>query len=135
MVSVISPACRNILTNIDLVECRIGDTQEDGGGGSLCSVVLSSSVAAHMALKQFASAIDDCEEALSLQDDSGPRARLFVRLAKCHLALGDVDTALKSFREATRIDRSSCLEFVSQKSLEHLLVLLHQVEDADGLTS
>lgn len=51
-----------------------------------------------MAIKRFAPALADCQSAASLQSAS-PVPKTLVRLARCHLALGDTAACLAALRD------------------------------------
>jgi DnaJ family protein C protein 7 len=51
-----------------------------------------------MALKRFAPALSDCQTAASLQSAS-PVPKTLIRLARCHLALGDIPACLAALRD------------------------------------
>lgn len=59
---------------------------------------LTNRAASHMALKRFAPALADCQTAASLQSAS-PVPKTLLRLARCHLALGDVPACLAALRD------------------------------------
>ena len=56
---------------------------------------LTNRAACHMAIKHFRSALEDCQSAAQLQSAS-PQPKTLLRLARCHLALGQVSQALSS---------------------------------------
>ncbi|KEP47008.1 DnaJ family C protein [Rhizoctonia solani 123E] len=59
---------------------------------------LTNRAASYMALKKFAPALADCQSAASLQSAS-PVPKTLLRLARCHLALGDVPACLAALRD------------------------------------
>ncbi|CUA68298.1 DnaJ homolog subfamily C member 7 [Pongo abelii] [Rhizoctonia solani] len=59
---------------------------------------LTNRAASYMALKKFAPALADCQTAASLQSAS-PVPKTLLRLARCHLALGDVPACLAALRD------------------------------------
>lgn len=71
--------------------------------------------AAYIAQKKFKLARDDCQIAVSLQSDS-PSAKTFARLARCHLGLGDADSALVAVDQALKLDpgNAQCLQTRAQ---------------------
>lgn len=56
-----------------------------------------------MALKSFESALDDCQVAALLRNDA-PSSKTLGRLAKCHLALGDHESAIRAAQRAIECD-------------------------------
>ncbi|KAG8855720.1 hypothetical protein FRB96_006764 [Tulasnella sp. 330] len=66
-------------------------------------VFYTNRAAAHMALKSFKSALDDCQVAELLQNHD-PSSKTLGRLAKCHLALGDYDPAIRAAQKAIDCD-------------------------------
>ncbi|KAG8775529.1 hypothetical protein FRC12_001434 [Ceratobasidium sp. 428] len=59
---------------------------------------LTNRAASYMALKRFGPALADCQSAASLQSAS-PVAKTLLRLARCHLALGDTAACLAALRD------------------------------------
>ncbi|KAG8722149.1 hypothetical protein FRC08_006598, partial [Ceratobasidium sp. 394] len=59
---------------------------------------LTNRAASYMALKRFAPALADCQAAASLQSAS-PVPKTLLRLARCHLALGDTAACLAALRD------------------------------------
>ncbi|KAB5593889.1 DnaJ like protein [Ceratobasidium theobromae] len=58
---------------------------------------LTNRAASYMAIKRFGPALADCQAAASLQSAS-PVPKTLLRLARCHLALGDVPACLAALR-------------------------------------
>lgn len=58
--------------------------------------------AASIAIKQFKTALQDCQQARSLQQAS-PQVKTLVRLARCQLATGSPGPALSTLREAQNL--------------------------------
>ncbi|CAE6483836.1 unnamed protein product [Rhizoctonia solani] len=59
---------------------------------------LTNRAASYMALKKFSQALSDCQTAASLQS-ANPVPKTLLRLARCHLALGDVPACLAALRD------------------------------------
>ncbi|CAE6443965.1 unnamed protein product [Rhizoctonia solani] len=59
---------------------------------------LTNRAASYMALKKFGPALSDCQTAASLQS-ANPVPKTLLRLARCHLALGDVPACLAALRD------------------------------------
>jgi DnaJ family protein C protein 7 len=59
---------------------------------------LTNRAASYMAIKRFAPALADCQTAASLQSAS-PVPKTLLRLARCHLALGDVPACHAALRD------------------------------------
>ncbi|KAG9006466.1 hypothetical protein FRB93_008594 [Tulasnella sp. JGI-2019a] len=89
--------------------------------------------AAHMALKRFQLASDDCKVAMLLQDQA-PSSKTLGRLAKCHLALGDPDAAMKVAQAAIDCDSLSGTHpaLSTKVSAEEMKQHLDQSRDAWG---
>lgn len=71
--------------------------------GSTDPSMLSS---ATVALKRFRSALADCQQAVSLQAAS-PQAKTLARLARCQIALGQIDAAERTLDECLQLDAKS----------------------------
>ncbi|KAI0047396.1 protein prenylyltransferase, partial [Auriscalpium vulgare] len=79
---------------------------------------LTNRAAAHMALKKFRSALDDCQQAATLQS-AAPSTKTLVRLARCQLALGAPTPALSTLRTALEIEPKNAAALqLQQKVLE-----------------
>lgn len=84
-----------------------------------------------MALEQYDQAIIDCKDAVVARGNAKPSAKLLVRLAKCHLALDDIDSAVKAYREATNFELRSLSASVREAAApERLLGLLCSANEA-----
>jgi DnaJ family protein C protein 7 len=59
---------------------------------------LTNRAASYMALKKFGLALADCQTAASLQS-ANPVPKTLLRLARCHLALGDTPACLAALRD------------------------------------
>ncbi|KAJ1306487.1 hypothetical protein OPQ81_007490 [Rhizoctonia solani] len=87
---------------------------------------LTNRAASYMALKKFAPALADCQTAASLQSAS-PVPKTLLRLARCHLALGDVPACLAALRDLP--DSTPGIQDVRRKA-EGLQLHLQRFKDA-----
>lgn len=71
--------------------------------------------AARIALKQFRLALEDCQQARSLQQQS-PQLKTLLRLARCQLATGSPEPALSTLREAQALNAEPSRDLWQLKS-------------------
>ena len=64
---------------------------------------LMNRAACHMAIKHYRSALEDCQNAAQLQSSS-PQPKTLLRLARCHLALGQSSQALSTVNSVLSIE-------------------------------
>ncbi|CAE6474116.1 unnamed protein product [Rhizoctonia solani] len=87
---------------------------------------LTNRAASYMALKKFAPALADCQTAASLQS-ANPVPKTLLRLARCHLALGDVPACLAALRDLP--DSTPGLQDIRKKA-EGLQLHLQRFQEA-----
>lgn len=80
---------------------------------------LTNRAAAHMALKRFRPALVDCQQAATLQSDN-PSSKTLIRLARCQLALGESESALKSLCTALSLEPSNTTALQLQGKVQEL---------------
>ena len=80
---------------------------------------LTNRAAARMALKQFASALADCQQAASLQTES-PSAKTLIRLARCQTALGSTTAALSTIRAVFDLEPTNSVALQLQTKISQL---------------
>lgn len=64
---------------------------------------LTNRAASYMAMKRFRPALDDCQQAATLQSSS-PSAKTLLRLARCQLALGSATPASSTLRTVLSLE-------------------------------
>ncbi|KAG6848255.1 hypothetical protein H0H93_001897 [Arthromyces matolae] len=64
---------------------------------------LTNRAASYMALKKFRPALDDCQQAASLQS-AAPTSKTLLRLGRCQLALGSTAAALSTIRKILTLE-------------------------------
>ncbi|KAJ7623539.1 hypothetical protein FB45DRAFT_108514 [Roridomyces roridus] len=92
---------------------------------------LTNRAAAYMAIKQFRSALDDCQAAATLQA-AAPSAKTLLRLARCQFALGSTTPALSTLRIVLSLEpkNAPALQLQSKISLlETHLKNFHSARD------
>ena len=72
-----------------------------------------------MALKQYTSALADCQKAAGLQSAS-PQAKTLARLARCQIALGQIDDASRTLNEVLQLDSANTQALTDQKKIEKI---------------
>ncbi|KAI0030055.1 hypothetical protein K488DRAFT_55061, partial [Vararia minispora EC-137] len=85
--------------------------------------------AAYMALKRFRPALEDCQQASSIQSFS-PQCKTLVRLARCQLALGQSNAALSTLRGALAIEPDNAAAKQLESKARDLEAHLRNVEGA-----
>lgn len=81
---------------------------------------LTNRAAAHMGLKRFRPALEDCQQAATLQQAS-PQPKTLLRLARCQMALGLTIAAASTIKDILSIESSNAqaLQFLEKiKALE-----------------
>ncbi|KAI0058879.1 protein prenylyltransferase [Artomyces pyxidatus] len=79
---------------------------------------LTNRAAAYMAIKRFRSALEDCQQAATLQT-AAPSPKTLVRLARCQLALGSPTPALSTLRSVLALEPQNAAALqLQQKVLE-----------------
>lgn len=92
---------------------------------------LTNRAASYMALKRFRPALDDCQTALSLHPEgSAPPTKILVRLARCHLALGNPSAAQTPLTTVLSLEPSNPTAKQLEAKLVELKVHLKAVENA-----
>ncbi|KAF7317724.1 hypothetical protein MKEN_00860200 [Mycena kentingensis (nom. inval.)] len=76
---------------------------------------LTNRAAANMSLKRFRPALEDCQQAATLQA-AAPSAKTLLRLARCQFALGSIEPAASSLRNVLAIEpkNPAALQFQSK---------------------
>jgi DnaJ homolog subfamily C member 7 len=82
-----------------------------------------------MMIKRFRPALEDCQQASTLQSSS-PQPKTLIRLARCHLALGSTTPALSTLRSALSIDPKNTSALQLQKQIIELEGHLRNFESA-----
>jgi DnaJ homolog subfamily C member 7 len=82
-----------------------------------------------MPLKRFRLALNDCQNAATIQSTS-PNIKTLVRLSRCHLALGSPTPALASIREALAIEPTNCAALQLREKVQELESRLKQYESS-----
>ncbi|KAK1228065.1 hypothetical protein PQX77_008909 [Marasmius sp. AFHP31] len=90
---------------------------------------LTNRAAAHMSLKKFRPALDDCQQAAVLQSDS-PSAKTLLRLARCQLALGSATPAASTLKTVLELDPKNAPALQLKTKITELENHLSRFEDA-----
>ncbi|KAA1470108.1 DnaJ-domain-containing protein [Dentipellis sp. KUC8613] len=90
---------------------------------------LTNRAAAYMALKKFRPALEDCQQAATLQS-AAPSAKTLVRLARCQLALGSPTPALSTLRAALSVEPGNAAAADLQRKVLDLEAHLRNFEGA-----
>ena len=80
-----------------------------------------------MALKRFRSALADCQKAAALQSSS-PQPKTLARLARCQIALGQIDDAQRTITEVLTIDPQNAQALGDQAKIDKIRADLANVE-------
>lgn len=90
---------------------------------------LTNRAAAYMAQKAFQAALSDCQAASLLQTTS-PSARTLMRLARCHMALGNPAAAVTALQTALRLEPDNGPAREQQAAARKMLADMRATEDA-----
>lgn len=90
---------------------------------------LTNRAASYMALKKFRLALEDCQQAATLQAAS-PVPRTLIRLARCHLALGSPTPALSTLRAVVAIEPKNAAALQLQEKVLELEAHLRNLESS-----
>jgi DnaJ family protein C protein 7 len=90
---------------------------------------LTNRAASYIALKRFRPALEDCQNAATIQSAS-PSPKTLIRLARCQLALGSPTPALSTLRAALAIDPMNNAAFQLQDKVLELEAHLRHFESA-----
>lgn len=82
-----------------------------------------------MALKNFRPALRDCAAAATLQS-SAPSAKTLLRLARCHFALGDVESASIVLRQLSDLEPSNAAAAQLKRQVEGVQMHLDRARQA-----
>jgi len=82
--------------------------------------------AALISLKRHALALSDCQRAAALQA-SAPQAKTLARLARCQIALGQIDDASRTVKEVLTIDGKNAQGLADQARIERIRTDLSNV--------
>lgn len=98
---------------------------------SFCLCSLRSKLIRHrvlpVALKRFKSALADCQKAAALQSAS-PQAKTLARLARCQIALGQIDDAQRTLSEVLSVDPKNAQAITDQAKIDKIRSDLVNVE-------
>lgn len=81
---------------------------------------MSNRAASYIAIKEYRKALDDCKAAIRINPDF---ARVYKRLFKAHLALGNIQDAKEAFDQAVTLDPNDA---TNKKDKESLDTVIHQ---------
>ncbi|KAF8196788.1 hypothetical protein K438DRAFT_1585463 [Mycena galopus ATCC 62051] len=90
---------------------------------------LTNRAAAYMGIKRFRSALDDCQQAATLQA-AAPSAKTLLRLARCQFALGSTTPALSTLRAVIAIEPKNAPALQLQSKISLLESHLRNFENA-----
>lgn len=80
-----------------------------------------------MALKRYKSALADCQKAAALQS-SAPQAKTLARLARCQIAIGQIDDAQRALSEVLSLDPKNAQALSDQSKIDKIRLDLTNVE-------
>jgi DnaJ family protein C protein 7 len=80
-----------------------------------------------VALKRFKTALADCQKAAALQSAS-PQAKTLARLARCQIALGQIDDAQRTLSEVLSLDPSNAQAATDQAKIDKIRNDLTSIE-------
>jgi DnaJ homolog subfamily C member 7 len=87
--------------------------------------------ASYMAVKHFRPALDDCQQAATLQYAS-PQPKTLIRLARCQLALGSPSLAILSINSALELDLKNAPALQLRQQIQQLQDHLRNFQAAKG---
>ncbi|KAF9068374.1 hypothetical protein BDP27DRAFT_1327241 [Rhodocollybia butyracea] len=93
---------------------------------------LTNRAASYMAMKRFRPALDDCQQAATLQS-AQPSAKTLLRLARCQLALGSATPASSTLRIVLSLEPKNPTAIQLNKKITELENHLKTFEKARGL--
>ena len=82
--------------------------------------ILSNRAASYIAVKEYKKALDDCKAAIRINPDF---ARVYKRLFKAHLALGNLSDAKEAFDRAVELDPNDKSNKQDKESMD---TVIHQ---------
>lgn len=83
--------------------------------------------AASMALKRYRPALADCQKAAALQS-ANPQAKTLARLARCQIAIGQIDDAQRTLSEVLALDPKNAQALSDQAKVDKIRTDLTNVE-------
>lgn len=83
-------------------------------------------------MKKYKQARDDCQTAVTLQSAtaSGPQAKVYARLARCHLALGDPSAAIHAANKALELDSTNAPVMQTRGQAEQMQAHLDRCQES-----
>ncbi|KAJ6485844.1 protein prenylyltransferase [Mycena sanguinolenta] len=90
---------------------------------------LTNRAAAYMGIKQFRAALEDCQQASTLQS-AAPSPKTLLRLARCQFALGSTTPALSTLRSVVALDPKNAPALQLQSKISLLEGHLRNFENA-----
>ena len=84
-----------------------------------------------MALKRYAAALADCQKAAVLQAAS-PQAKTLARLARCQIALGQIDDASRTLTEVLQAEPKNAQGLADRARIEKIKADILNVEREKG---
>ncbi|KAG6865143.1 hypothetical protein C0991_004825, partial [Blastosporella zonata] len=90
---------------------------------------LTNRAASYIAIKKFRAALDDCQQAASLQS-AAPSPKTLVRLGRCQLALGSTAAALSTIRSILAIEPQNASAIQLRDKVQVLEGHLHNLDAA-----
>ncbi|KIK50363.1 hypothetical protein GYMLUDRAFT_51265 [Collybiopsis luxurians FD-317 M1] len=92
---------------------------------------LTNRAASYMALKRFRPALDDCQQAATIQS-ANPSAKTLLRLARCQLALGSATPASSTLRTVLSLEPKNAPAIELERKISSLENHLKTFETARG---